>query len=172
MAAYYNEIDPKAAAWLRQLIKNGLIMDGEVDERSIIDVQPSDLKGFNRWHFFAGVAGWDLALQLAGWPIDRPIVTASLPCQPFSVAGQQKGKEDDRDLLPHFIELVKQCNFGTIIGEQVPGAIRHGWIDYLQAAMETENYAVGFAVLGAHSAGAPHIRQRLYWIANSHGVRP
>ena len=42
--AYYNEIDPKACAWLRQLIKNGLIMDGEVDERSIIDVQA--MKGY------------------------------------------------------------------------------------------------------------------------------
>ena len=38
--AYYNEFDPKAAAWIRQLIKNGMITDGVVDERSIIDVEP------------------------------------------------------------------------------------------------------------------------------------
>lgn len=52
MRAYYNEFDPKAAAWLRELIKAQLIMDGDVDERSIIDVSPNDLKGYTRHHFF------------------------------------------------------------------------------------------------------------------------
>jgi DNA (cytosine-5)-methyltransferase 1 len=164
--AYYNEIDLKACAWLRQLIKNGLIMDGEVDERSIIDVQASDLVGFCRQHFFSGIGGWDYALKLAGWPQDKPVCTASLPCQPFSVAGAGKGKDDERHLLPHFIELVKQCNFRTIFGEQVPGAIKHGWLDDLCAEMERENYAVGSIILSAAGAGAPHIRQRLYWVAN------
>jgi site-specific DNA-cytosine methylase len=164
--AYYNEIDPKACAWLRQLIKNGLIMDGEVDERSIIDVQASDIVGFCRQHFFSGIGGWDYALQLANWPQDKPVCTASLPCQPFSVAGAGKGKDDERHLLPHFIELVKQCNFPTIFGEQVPGAIKHGWLDDLCLEMARENYAVGSIVLSAAGAGAPHIRQRLYWCAN------
>ena len=131
MKAYYNEFDPKAASWIRQLIDYGLIMDGMVDNRSILEVTPDDLKGFTRHHFFAGIGGWELALQLANWPIDRPVCTASLPCQPFSVAGAQKGKEDERHLLPHFIELVKQCNFQTIFGEQVPGAIKYGWLDDL-----------------------------------------
>lgn len=167
MKAYYNEFDPKAAAWLRQLIKNGLIMDGIVDDRSIIEVQPEDLKGFTRHHFFAGIGGWEKALELANWPIDRPVCTASLPCQPFSVAGAQKGKEDERHLLPHFIELVKQCNFQTIFGEQVPGAIKHGWLDDLCTEMERESYAVGSIVLTAAGAGAPHIRQRLYWVADN-----
>jgi len=43
MTAYYNEFDKKAAAWLRELIKGGEIPDGEVDERSIVDVRPGDL---------------------------------------------------------------------------------------------------------------------------------
>lgn len=167
MKAYYNEFDPKAAAWLRQLIKNGLIMDGIVDDRSIIEVQTDDLKGFTRHHFFAGVGGWEKALELANWPIDRPVCTASLPCQPFSVAGAQKGKEDERHLLPHFIELVKQCNFQTIFGEQVPGAIKHGWLDDLCTEMEREKYTIGSIVLTASGAGAPHIRQRLYWVADN-----
>jgi len=165
--AYYNEFDPKAAQWLRQLIANGLIMDGVVDARSILEVTPSDLKGFTRHHFFAGIGGWELALQLANWPIDRPVCTASLPCQPFSVAGAQKGKEDERHLLPHFIEIVKQCNFDTIFGEQVPGAIKHGWLDDLCTEMEREKYRVGQIVLTAAGEGAPHIRQRLYWVADS-----
>lgn len=169
--AYYNEFDPKVAAWLRQLIKNGDIADGEVDERSIIDVSADDLKGFTQHHFFAGVGTWSYALRNAGWPDDRPICTASLPCQPFSAAGKQQGKTDERHLLPHFIELVKQCGFNTIIGEQVPGAIKHGWLDDLYDEMEGENYTCGATVLTAAGAGKPHIRQRLYWLANAQHQR-
>jgi DNA (cytosine-5)-methyltransferase 1 len=171
MGAYYNEFDPKAAQWLRQLIKNGVIADGEVDERSIIDVQADDLRGFTQHHFFAGIGGWSYALRLAGWDDTRPVCTASLPCQPFSVAGSQKGIDDERHLLPHFIELVKQCNFQTIFGEQVPGAIKHGWSDDLSSEMESEGYACGQIILTAAGAGAPHIRQRLYWGADSSATR-
>ena len=167
MGAYYNEFDPKAAAWLRQLIKNGAIADGEVDERSIIEVQANDIRGFTQHHFFAGIGGWSYALRLAGWSDTRPVCTASLPCQPFSVAGAQKGIDDERHLLPHFIELVKQCNFQTIFGEQVPGAIKHGWLDDLCTEMEREKYRVGQIVLTAAGEGAPHIRQRLFWVADS-----
>jgi DNA (cytosine-5)-methyltransferase 1 len=103
MTAYYNEFDKNAAAWLRQLITNGNISNGEVDERSIIDAQSDDVNGFKRVHWFAGIGGWDYALQLAGWPDDRPVWTASLPCQPFSVAGKGLGKDDERHLLPHLL---------------------------------------------------------------------
>ena len=165
--AYYNEFDPKAAAWIRQLIKNGMIADGEVDERSITEVTADEIRGFTQHHFFAGIGGWSYSLRLAGWADDRPVCTASLPCQPFSVAGAQKGVDDERHLLPHFIELVKQCNFQTIFGEQVPGAIKHGWLDDLCTEMEREKYRVGQIVLTAAGEGAPHIRQRLYWVADS-----
>lgn len=170
-AAYYNEYDKNAAAWLRELIKRGLIADGEVDERSIIDVQASDLRGFSQCHFFAGIGGWSYALRLARWPDDKPVWTASLPCQPFSTAGKQLGKSDERHLLPHYLNLVGQLRPATQFGEQVEGAIKHGWLDDLQASMEAENYAVGYAVLGAHSVNAPHIRQRLYWVANANNTR-
>jgi DNA (cytosine-5)-methyltransferase 1 len=165
--AYYNEFDPKAAAWIKQLIKNGMIADGEVDERSITEVTADEIRGFTQHHFFAGIGGWSYSLRLAGWADDRPVCTASLPCQPFSVAGAQKGVDDERHLLPHFIELVKQCNFQTIFGEQVPGAIKHGWLDDLCTEMEREKYRVGQIVLTAAGEGAPHIRQRLYWVADN-----
>jgi DNA (cytosine-5)-methyltransferase 1 len=165
--AYYNEFNPEAAAWMRELIKRKLIADGEVDERSITDVQADDVRGFVQCHFFAGIGGWSYALRLAGIPDDYPLWTASLPCQPFSVAGKQLGKDDERHLLPHFTELVRQCKPDRIFGEQVEGAIRHGWLDDLQATMEAENYAVGHCVLGAHSVGAFHQRQRLYWVAEN-----
>ena len=168
MKAYYNEFDPKVAAWLRQLIKNGNITQGEVDERSITEIKPTDLTGFDRVHFFAGIGTWDYCLNQAGWG-DRPIWTASLPCQPFSAAGKGLGKSDERHLLPHYLDLVRQCKPNDQIGEQVERAIAHGWLDDLQASMEAEGYAIGHTVLGAHSIGAPHIRQRLYWVANYGG---
>ena len=84
---YYNEFDPYAAQWLRNLIDAGHIPKGEVDSRSIKDVKASDLTGFVQCHFFAGLGGWSHALRLAGWPEDRPVWTGSCPCQPFSAAG-------------------------------------------------------------------------------------
>jgi DNA (cytosine-5)-methyltransferase 1 len=66
MAAWYNEIDAYAAGWLRNLIAERLIADGEVDPRSIVDVRADDLIGFDQCHFFAGIGGWSLALRRAG----------------------------------------------------------------------------------------------------------
>lgn len=168
---YYNENDPLAAAWLEQLIEDGHIPDGIVDRRSITEVKPRFLRGFKQHHFFAGISGWSLALARAGWPEDRPICTASLPCQPFSVAGKQLGTADKRHLWPVFFQLVRECRFERIIGEQVPRAIGLGWLDGIQDDLEKEGYTVGSIVLAASSVGAPHIRQRLYWVADSELVR-
>lgn len=74
---YYNEWDPQAAAWLRELIENKLIPEGVVDERSITEVQAKDLKGFTQCHFFAGIGGWPLALQLTGIPATTRLWTGS-----------------------------------------------------------------------------------------------
>lgn len=167
MAVYYNEYDKNAAAWLRQLIKDGLLPDGEVDERSIVDVPADDLKGFVQHHFFAGIGGWPYALRMAGWPDDKPVWTGSCPCQPFSAAGKNKGKEDERHLWPAFFKLIKDFQPNVVFGEQVEGAIRHGWLDDIQRDLEGIDFALGHAVLGAHSVGAPHIRQRLYWVADN-----
>ena len=166
MAVYYNEFDPKAAAWLRQLIKQGSIADGIVDERSIIDVDAKDLKDFVQWHFFAGIGTWSYALRNAGWVDDRPICTASLPCQSFSCAGKQLGKADERHLLPHFMELAKEMMFPVVMGEQVEAAIRHEWLDDLHDEFTTLGYDVGASVIPAAAVGAAHIRSRIYWVAN------
>jgi DNA (cytosine-5)-methyltransferase 1 len=164
--AYYNEFDPFAAAWLRELIKRGLIADGEVDERDMRDVCASDLRGFTQHHFFAGIGGWSSALRLAGWPDDRPVLTGSPPCQPFSTAGKQLGVKDERHLAPHFLELVSALRPPVVFGEQVAAAVnKDNWLDDLLDALEAEGYATGAAVLPACSIGAPHIRQRLWFTA-------
>ena len=173
MSAYYNEIDPKAAAWLRELIKHGHIAHGVVDERSISDVKPNELVGFTQCHFFAGIGGWSLALRKAGWSDDRPVWTGSCPCQPFSAAGARGGMSDERHLWPHWHHLINQCRPATIFGEQVASKDGLGWLDLVSADMEATGYAFAAADLCAAGVGAPHIRQRLWFVgmadANGNG---
>lgn len=152
MRAYYNEIDPYAAQWIRNLIKAGHVTDGEVDERSIVDVVPSDLRGFDRCHFFAGIAVWDYALGLAGWG-DTPVWTGSCPCQPFSAAGKGGGFDDERHLWPAWHHLIRECRPATVLGEQVASKDGLGWLDLVQADLEGEGYAVGAADLCAAGVG-------------------
>jgi len=167
MTAYYNEHDPYAAKWLRNLIAAGHIAPGEVDERDIQDIRPDDIMGHTQCHFFAGLGGWSHALRLAGWPDDRPVWTGSCPCQPFSAAGKRAGVDDERHLWPHWFWLIRQRRPDVLFGEQVAAAIRHGWLDLVSADLESLGYAIGSVVAGAHSVGAPHLRQRLYFVAES-----
>jgi DNA (cytosine-5)-methyltransferase 1 len=171
MSAYYNEFDKYAAQWLRNLIAAGHIAPGDVDERSISEVKPADLVGYTQCHFFAGIGGWSLALRLAGWGDDRPVWTGSCPCQPFSVAGQGAGVADERHLWPHWFHLIRAQRPKTVFGEQVDAAIKHGWLDLVQDDMEGEGYAFGAVGVPAASVGAPHIRQRLWFVADSESAR-
>ena len=163
---YYNEWDPQAAAWLRELIAERLIPRGLVDERSITEVKAEDLEGFTQCHFFAGIGGWPLALQLAGVSHKTRLWTGSPPCQPFSAAGKQLGQFDPRHLAPVFLSLISECRPPVLFGEQVAPAIAKSWMCDLQTHLEGESYAVGFAVLPACSVGAPHKRDRLFFGAH------
>ena len=167
MRSYYNDSDPFCADWLRNLIDAGEIPPGDVDERSITDVTAADLDGYAQCHLFAGIAGWPLALRLAGVPPTTPVWTGSCPCQPFSSAGRGLGEKDPRHLWPDFFRLIRECRPPTVLGEQVSAAIKHGWLDRVFADLEGEAYACGAAVLPACSVGAPHIRQRLFWVSDT-----
>src|SRR6056297_659960 len=180
MAIYYNDADPAVCAWLRELIAVGLLPAGDVDERSILEVEPADLRGFAQCHFFAGIGGWPYALRLAGVAEDLSVWTGSPPCQPFSQAGQRKGQDDDRHLAPTFLRLVAACRPQIVFGEQVASAAVLGpvsgaaradadgpagwaWFDALAVDLEAASYAVAAADLPAAGIGAPHIRQRLFF---------
>lgn len=161
--AYYNEHDKFAAAWIRELMKAGHIMEGEVDERSIEDVLPIDVAGFIRCHWFAGIAGWDYALRQAGWADDRHVWTGSCPCQPFSSAGEGLGFADERHLWPAFHHLIKECRPPVVFGEQVASKAVDAWIDLVHSDLEAVGYAFGSVPFPSASVGAPHIRDRNFW---------
>ncbi|MCD9572172.1 DNA cytosine methyltransferase [Pseudomonas protegens] len=167
MAAYYNEIDPYNAQWLRNLIAAGHIAPGDVDERSIEDVHPNDLKPYTQCHFFAGVGVWSYALRRAGWPDDRPVWTGSCPCQPFSAAGAGAGFDDERHLWPHFHWLIRERQPAELLGEQVASKDADPWLDLVQADLEAMGYAFGAVAFPSAGVGAPHIRDRTYWVANA-----
>lgn len=167
VTAWYNEIDPFKAAVLREASKAGAIAPGDVDERSIADIDPAELMGYTQCHFFAGGGFWSLALRLAGWPDDRPAWTGSCPCPSFSAAGKGGGFDDPRHLWPDWERLIGQCRPATVFGEQADDAIGYGWLDLVQTDLEAQAYAVGKIVLGTCSVGGADIRQRLYFVADA-----
>ncbi len=185
---YYNDFDKNAVRWLRNLISAGLLPMGVVDDRPIQEVLASDLIGYTQCHFFAGIGGWPLALQLAGWPKDRPVWTGSCPCQPFSVAGTGGGNDDPRALWWAFRWLIMQCKPPVVFGEQVASKDGRGWLAGVRSDLEALGYEVGAADLCAAGVkaegsvllagnngirqervnlGPAHIRQRLYWVADT-----
>ena len=167
---YYNEIEPYAVDWLRNLIAAGLIPRGDVDDRSIRDVQASDLKGYTQAHFFCGIGLWPLALEWAKWPTTRPVFTGSCPCQPYSTAGRGKAEDDPRNLWPEFLRLITECNPATVFGEQTQSQLGRYWLSGVRNNLEALGYGVGAADLSAAVSGSPMARQRLYWVADSPNI--
>jgi DNA (cytosine-5)-methyltransferase 1 len=171
VAAYYNEIDPYAAQWLRNLIAAGHIAPGDVDDRSIEDVRPDDLKQYTQCHFFAGIGVWSYALRLAGWSDDEPVWTMSCPCQPFSAAGKGAGFADERHLWPAAQWLVAERRPAIVFGEQVASKDAEPWLDLVSLDLEAMGYAFGATAFPSAGVGAPHIRDRTYFMAHADNAR-
>jgi DNA (cytosine-5)-methyltransferase 1 len=175
MTAYYSEHDEFAAQWLRNLIAAGHIAPGDVDTRDLWDVRPDEIAHYTQVHLCAGIAIWSHSLRRAGWADDRPIWTGSFPCQPFSAAGKKLGVADERHLWPAGFHLIRECAPDIVLGEQVASPDGLGWLEGLQADMESAGYAVGavdtcaagFADQEANEGF--HIRQRIYWGAKRLG---
>ena len=167
--ALYADREPYVAAWLRNLVAAGALPPGDVDDRDINDLTGGDVDGYEQVHLFAGIGGWPLALRMAGWPAGREVWTGSCPCQPFSCAGKRKGTDDERHLWPAFQRLIAECRPATVFGEQVASRDGREWLAGVRADLQELGYAVGCADLPAASVGAPHKRQRLWWVADAIG---
>lgn len=162
MSVYYNEIDPYLYQWLKNLMGAGMIPAGDVDDRDIRSVSADDIRGYRQCHFFAGIGGFAYAARLAGWPDDAPLWTGGFPCQPFSVAGNQRAQADDRHLWPELHRLIAQARPALFLGENVAGLIPLG-LDGVLADLEGEGYASRAVVVPACAVNAPHRRERV-WI--------
>lgn len=161
----YNEIDPYAAQWLRNLCDRDLIAPGKVDERSIRDLTPDDVAGPGQRHFFAGIGGWSLALRMAGWPDDLDVWTGSCPCQTHSSAA--RGRHVERDWWPELYRLIVSIRPRFVFGEQVASA--KTWIAGVRNDMEAIGYRFGGGSLPACAIGADHARERLYFVCYTNG---
>lgn len=166
----YNENNCDAAEWTLRLIECGLLPPGNVDDRSVEDLRPSDLCGYRNVHLFAGIGLWQYAAGLAHWPEHIPFWSCSCPCQPFSQAGKGAGFADERHLWPAAYWLISQCRPHVIFGEQVESPDGRAWFDLVCTDMEAIGYTIGAADIPSASIGAPNIRQRLYWVALSKGL--
>jgi DNA (cytosine-5)-methyltransferase 1 len=171
MKVYYNEVEPFLCEWLRRLCHARLIPPGDIDCRDIAEVQPEDLNGYDQCHFFSGIGLWTDALQRAGWPDEWPVWTGSCPCQPFSIAGKMQGTADKRHLWPEFLRLIAERRPPACFGEQVASPLGRKWLAGVRADLEGMGYACGAADLCSAGVGAPHIRQRLHWVAYANHER-
>lgn len=101
------------------------------------------------------------------------VFTGGFPCQPYSLAGKRKGKEDDRHLWPWMLAAIKAIQPRWVVGENVHGIINwsNGLVfNQVQADLETAGYEVFAYVLPACGLGAPHRRERTWFIAHANSI--
>ena len=98
------------------------------------------------------------------------VVSGGFPCQPFSLAGKQKGKEDDRYLWPELLRVIRELTPRWVIGENVPGILRIAAADVVKD-LEREGYNVVVFDFEAAAVGALHRRERIVFVANRQSAR-
>jgi DNA (cytosine-5)-methyltransferase 1 len=109
---------------------------------------------------------WNDAITFDGrpWRGVVDVVTAGFPCQPFSVAGQQDGKDDERNLWPETIRIIREVEPRYAILENVPGLLSHDYYGEIIGGLASAGYDAEWGVISAAEVGAPHLRKRL-WVA-------
>ena len=103
-------------------------------------------------------------------PKPADLVTGGFPCQPFSVAGKQRGSDDDRYLWPAMLEVIRRSQPTWVVGENVAGIVNMA-LDQVLADLEMEGYACQSFIIPACAVDAPHRRDRVWIVAHSESER-
>lgn len=96
------------------------------------------------------------------------VLTGGFPCQPYSVAGKRLGKEDERHLWPEMLRAIREIQPRWVVGENVSGIINwNGGLVFeeVQTDLEAQGYEVQAFILPAAGIGAPHRRDRVWFVA-------
>ena len=98
------------------------------------------------------------------------VITAGFPCQPFSVAGKQKGESDERNMWPETWNTIRIIRPKYVLLENVPGLLNHGYIWTIYGNLTEGGYDMRWAIISAKDVGAPHLRKRWWCVAKSNSL--
>ena len=121
----------------------------------------------SRWRDIRTLTGEDFYERTGLRTVDA--ISGGFPCQPFSVAGKQRGKADDRYLWPEMLRVIRELRPRWVIGENVSGIINMA-LDTVLADLEREGYSCRAVVLPAAGVDAPHKRERVAILGYSNDV--
>jgi DNA (cytosine-5)-methyltransferase 1 len=117
---------------------------------------------------------WDDVRTFNGreWQGIVDVVSAGFPCQPFSVAGQRKGKDDGRNLWPETIRVIREVGPRFALLENVPGLLSHDYFGEILGDLAEAGFDARWGVVSVAEVRAPHVRKRLWiYVANSDSSR-
>jgi len=163
--AFYNDNDPYCCRVLRKQVAAGNLPGGMVDGRDVEDIDFTELAGYRQVHLFAGIGGIPLGLRLAHVPDTLSILTGGFPCQDISRAGRRAGIHGDRSSLWREIaHAVCDLRPRFVLVENTPSLLVRG-MSVVLGDLAALGYDAEWDCLPAASFGAPHIRDRLFLLA-------
>ena len=119
-----------------------------------------------RWRDIHDLTGEDFRSRTGLRTVD--VISGGFPCQPFSVAGKQAGKEDERYLFPEMLRVISELKPRFVVGENVPGILSIAAADVVES-LEREGYQCVVFDFEAAAVGASHRRERIFFVAHSDG---
>lgn len=121
-----------------------------------------------RWRDIRDVTAESFKIRAGLSTVD--LISGGFPCQPFSVAGKQRGEDDDRYLWPEMLRVIQELQPNWVIGENVAGIINMA-LDQVLFDLENQNYETQAFIIPAVSVNAPHRRDRVFIMANTNSSR-
>lgn len=177
MNVYYNDIDPYCCKVLQKNIERGYLPQGDVDGRDIREVRAEQLVGYQHIHLFAGIGGFVLGMQRAGYPRHLRTLTGGFPCTDISNAGLLAGITGEQSgLWKEQYRLIQDsidcgCRFDYILIENVAALVGRG-LDTVLIDLAKVWYDAEWTTLRASDFGAPHQRERVFIVAYPRSKRP